>query len=108
MISNSLESKHNKTILAVYEANNQVELFIKELKEDLDSLKGECFQRHQPEYYEEVEYYNWFHQNIPQSLILSDYYKMFIHLYGKEKKSLFDCISAFIEEYESENNNEHK
>ena len=101
LISNS--TKEDRIIIACHSANEEVKYFIEYLKEDLETLKGESFQRHDPEYYDEVSYYNNFHQLIPQSLILSDCYKTFIRLYREEGKSLFEAISAFLEEYEKEN-----
>lgn len=103
MIVDSKEVIHNSTMLALHDAHSKVEVFIKDLKDDLETLKEECFQRHVPAFYEEVCYYNWFHKDIPQSLLLSDCYKAFTEIYLKEGRSLFEAISAFLEEYEKEN-----
>jgi hypothetical protein len=100
MITNSAEVKETKTIIARYEAEQEVKVFIEELKEDLDTLRGESYQRHTPEFYDEVSYYNDFHKFIPQSLILSKCYLAFISLYSEQGKSLFEAISAFLEEYD--------
>lgn len=103
MIKNSANVKEFKTIIAYHGAEQEVKVFIKELKEDLELLKGESFQRHEPEFYDEASYYNDFHQLIPPSLILSECYKTFIRLYREEGKSLYEAISAFLEEYDKEN-----
>ena len=100
MITNSAEVKETKTIVARYEAAQEVKVFIEELKEDLETLRGESYQRHTPEFYDEVSYYNDFHKFIPQSLILSKCYLEFISLYREQGKSLFEAISAFLEEYD--------
>ena len=100
LISNS--TKADKIIIACHSANEEVKYFIEDLKEDLETLKGESFQRHDPEYYDEVSYYNNFHQLIPQSLILSKCYSTFITVYREQGKSLYEAISAFLEEYEKE------
>ena len=75
--------------------------FIEELKECLEVLIGESFQRHKPEYYDEVDFYNAFHQFIPSSLILTSCYIKFITLYHKEGKNLYEAVLAFIAEYEA-------
>ena len=75
-----------------------VKMFIEELERDLEALKGESYQRHIPEYYDECEYFNWFHSNIPQALLLSDAYDAFIHYYRGMGKNLYDSVSAFIVE----------
>lgn len=85
----------------VYLATRDEEGFIKDLKEDLETLKGESFQRHTPEYYDEYYYYNEFHRHIPNSLLLSSCYKVFIEGYRENNKSLYECVTAFIKEYES-------
>lgn len=99
MIFNSKQTKDDRTIITHYEANQQINIFITELEADLESLKGDSFQRHTPEYYDEVMYYNNFHQTIPQSLLLSNCYLSFINVYRTEGKSLFEAVSAFLEEY---------
>lgn len=100
MLTNSVEVKETKAIIARHAAEQEVKVFIEELKEDLETLKGESYQRHVPEFYDEVRYYNDFHQLIPQSLILSKCYLAFISLYREQCKSLFEAISAFLEEYD--------
>ena len=102
IITRSKELKENNTTTTCFYAKDEVEIFIKEIKEDLDILKEESFQRHEPEYFDEVEYYNNFHKMIPKSLLLSNCYKTFIRLYRQEGKNLFESISAFIDEYEKE------
>ena len=75
--------------------------FIEELKECLKVLKEESYQRHRPEYFDEVDFYNTFHQFIPTSLILASCYTKFITLYHKEGKSLYESVLAFLVEYEA-------
>lgn len=76
--------------------------FIDRLKEDLNELASEeCYQRHTPDYYEERTYYNWFHQNIPSTLLLSNAYVMFIKLYMEEGRNLYTAIKGLIEVYEN-------
>lgn len=76
--------------------------FILSIKEDLWMLKEESFQRHEPEYYDEVEYYSNFHKLIPDSLVLTDSYKRFTKVYAEEGGSLRDAVLAFLEAYESD------
>ena len=77
--------------------------FIDDLKEDLDILASEeCYQRHTPDYYEERVYYNWFHEFIPKSLLLSKCYLAFVEQYIQNGESLFIAIKKFIEAYENE------
>ena len=103
--------KRNKEELPaeyVYFSKQGEQLFIKDLKEDLETLKGESFQRHEPEYYDERWYYNEFHNKMPESLLLSRCYAVFVKEYIKNGKSLYESVDAFIKKYESENNNEHQ
>ena len=75
--------------------------FIGKLKVDLEELRTkDCFKRHTPEYYEERTYYNWFHESIPKSLLLSDCYIAFVEHYIRNGESLFVAIKRFIEAYE--------
>ena len=77
--------------------------FIRTLKADLEELRTkECFNRHTPDYYEERIYYNWFHESIPKSLLLSKCYLAFVELYIQNGESLFVAIKRFIEVYENE------
>jgi hypothetical protein len=85
---------------AVWKASEAIQSFIHFVKEDLDILKGESYQRHDPDFYDEREYYNWFHQSMPEGLILSAPYKVFIKCYQEEGKSLHESVSAFIKEAE--------
>lgn len=103
--------KRNKEELPteyIYLIKEAEQSFIKDLKDDLETLKGESFQRHEPEYYNERWYYNEFHSRMPESLLLSSCYTAFAKEYIKDDKSLYEGINAFIEEYESRNKNEHK
>ena len=77
--------------------------FVNSLKEDLELLKAERFQRHDPEYYDEVKYYNTFHKLIPNSLVLTNSYRRFIKVYREEGGSLRDAVLAFINAYELDN-----
>lgn len=74
--------------------------FIEHLREDLESLKEERFQRNIPEYHAEVCYYNNFIKYIPDKLFLTPCYEAFLHLYIDKGKSLYEAVSAFIEEYD--------
>jgi hypothetical protein len=77
--------------------------FIAHIQKDLVKLQSEtCYQRNNPSYYEEVEYYNLFHRLIPKSLLLSSCYYAFVQSYIIENESLFDAITKFIKEYEDE------
>ena len=76
----------------------EIKIFIDNLEEDLEILKGENYQRHEPDYYDEREYYNWFHRYIPQALLMSDAYNAFIHYYRDMGKNLYDSVNAFIVE----------
>ena len=98
---NSKEVKETTTYLTCYGAEQEIKIFIEELKEDVEVLKGESFQRHDPEYYDEVDFYNNFHQGIPRALLLSSCYIEFNRLYREEGKSLYEAVSAFIKEYEA-------
>lgn len=98
---NSKQVKEDTTLLACHEAEREIKIFIEELKEDVEALKGESFQRHDPEYYDEVDFYNNFHQCIPRALLLSSCYVEFSRLYREEGKSLYEAVSAFIKEYEA-------
>lgn len=73
--------------------------FIDGLKADLELLKGESYQRHQPEYYDERTYYNWFHKQIPFTLYASNCYLQFIGSYNMGN-NLFYSVRLFIEEFE--------
>lgn len=75
-----------------------IKLFIDNLEKDLELLKGESYQRHEPDYYDEHDYYNWFHRYIPQALLMSDAYNAFIHYYKNMDKNLYDSVNAFIME----------
>lgn len=104
-------NEYNSAAFALHIARSEVEAFIKDLREDLEALKEERFQRHIPEYYDEVNYYNWFHEHIPQSLLclpgyqVPDCYKAFSQVYHIEHKNLFEAISAFLEAYDKEISN---
>lgn len=74
--------------------------FINKLKEDLELLKGESYQRHTPRYYDEGEYYNWFHKHIPTSLYFSNCYLNFINSYHESGNNLLHSVTSFIEEFE--------
>ncbi len=81
---------------------NQIDLFITDLREDAaTTLSGESYQRHEPEYFDEVTYYNWFHRYIPQELLLSDCYLQFINLY-RAGKNLQESVRAFLEVYDNQ------
>jgi hypothetical protein len=97
---NSKQVKEDKTLLACHEAEREIKIFIEELKEDVEALKGESFQRHDPEYYDEVEYYNNFHKLIPRSLVLTNSYRRFIKVYREDGGSLHDAVLAFLDAYE--------
>lgn len=94
-------SNYDKSVLAQYEARRAIEIFINEITEDLEILKQESFQRHTPQFHDEVEYYNYFHNLIPSSLLLSECYKAFLKVYIEEGKNLFEAVSAFLEVYKS-------
>lgn len=94
MLSESKEEFANGVIESQKE---NIKLFIDELQKDLELLKGENYQRHKPDYYDEREYYNWFHRYIPQALLMSDAYNAFIHYYNMGK-NLYDSVNAFIRE----------
>ena len=95
MLSKSKLEVANNTL-----ENNKAEIkiFIDTLEKDLEILKCENYQRHEPDYSDEHAYYNWFHKYIPQALLLSDAYNAFIHYYRDMGKNLYDCVSAFIVE----------
>lgn len=101
LISN--DTKADEIITAGCSANEEVKEFIEDLKEDLEILRGESYQRHDPDYYDEVNYYNSFLLSIPQSLLLSKCFLTFINVYREQGKSLYEAVSAFLEEYEKEN-----
>ena len=98
MIEN--HTKEEVASVAVWKAAEAIKSFIQFAKEDLDILKGESYQRHDPDFYDEREYYNQFHQSMPEGLLLSAPYKVFIKCYQEEGKSLYESISAFIKEAE--------
>ena len=95
MLGDSKE-EFTKSVIESQKAN--IKLFIDELQKDLELLKGENYQRHEPDYYDEREYYNWFHRYIPQALLMSDAYNAFIHYYKDMGKNLYDSVDAFIME----------
>lgn len=105
-------NEYDRAAFALHTARSEVETFIKDLREDLEALKEERFQRHSPEYYDEVNYYNWFHEHIPQSLLclpnnqVPNCYQAFSQIYHIEHKNLFEAISAFLEVYDKEINND--
>ena len=77
--------------------------FIRTLKVDLEELRTkECYERHTPDYYEERTYYNWFHESIPKSLLLSKCYLAFVEQYIQNGESLFIAVKKFIEVYEND------
>ena len=82
------------------------EEFVDQLSNDLTLLKEEKYQRHEPGYYAEHEYYNDFHTSIPCELLLTPAYRAFIEEYVFNKSNLHDAVLAFICAYDECKNSE--